>query len=166
MTGSVSSSDTSATTAGKAGSRGPAGRILPPGRIGLLIAGDTAVFLLFAGLGLRQHNQGTASGLAASAVLVTTTALPFAAGWFLVSPFLRAFSRSHTSGMLPMLRQTEIAWLCSWPVTLVLRWMFSTDHRVPLSFAAVILVANAVFLGVWRSIFALVAGRRSSIRSS
>jgi hypothetical protein len=68
--------------------------------------------------------------------------------------------------MVPMLRQTEIAWLCSWPVTLVLRWMFSTDHRVPLSFAAVILVANAVFLGVWRSIFALVAGRRSSIRSS
>jgi hypothetical protein len=68
--------------------------------------------------------------------------------------------------MLPMLRQTEIAWLCSWPVTLVLRWMFSTDHRVPLSFAAVILVANAVFLGVWRSIFAAFGGQAGSIRSS
>jgi len=143
-----------------------AGRIRSPGRVRLLIAGDTAVFLLFAALGLLQHNESTASGLAASALLVIATAFPFAAGWFLVSPFLHAFSRSHTLGVGPMLRQTEIAWLCSWPVTLVLRWIFSTDHRVPLSFAVVILVANAVFLGVWRAIFALVAGRRSSMRSS
>jgi hypothetical protein len=55
-----------------------------------------------------------------------------------------------------MLRQTETAWLCSWPVALVLRWIFSSDHQVPLAFALVTLFANAVFLGVWRAIFALV----------
>jgi hypothetical protein len=60
-----------------------------------------------------------------------------------------------------MLRRTEIAWLCSWPVTLVLRWVFSPDHQVPLAFALVILVANAIFLGVWRGVFALVEGLRS-----
>lgn len=161
MTGSVSSPDPVAKVAEKSGSRGPAGRILRPGRVGLLIAGDLLSFLLFTTLGLRQHNQGTASGIVASVGLVIAIAFPFAAGWFLVSPFLHAYQRSHTSGVGPMLRQTEIAWLCSWPVALVLRWIFSTDHQVPLAFALVILVANAVFLGVWRGIFALVEGLRS-----
>jgi hypothetical protein len=60
-----------------------------------------------------------------------------------------------------MLRKTEIAWLCSWPVALVLRWIFSVDHQVSIAFALVILFTNAVFLGVWRAIFALVEGMRS-----
>jgi hypothetical protein len=45
----------------------------------------------------------------------------------------------------------------------VLRWIFSTDHQVPLAFALVILVANAVFLGVWRGTLALVEGMRSRL---
>jgi hypothetical protein len=158
MTGSVSPPDTPAKVAGKSGHRGPAGWILQPGRVGLLIAGDALSFLLFAVLGILQHNQGTASGIVASVGLVIVVAFPFAAGWFLVSPFLHAYQRSHTSGAGPMLRQTEIAWLCSWPVALVLRWIFSTDHQVSLAFALVILLANAVILGMWRGIFALVEG--------
>jgi Protein of unknown function (DUF3054) len=161
MTGSVSSPDPPARVAERFGSRGPGGWILPPGRVALLIAGDVVSFLLFAILGLWQHNQGTASGIVASVRLVIAIAFPFAAGWFLVSPFLHAYKRSHTLGVGPMLRQTEIAWLCSWPVALVLRWIFSTDHQVPLAFALVILVANGVLLGVWRGIFALVEEMRS-----
>jgi hypothetical protein len=161
MTGSVSSPDPAANVADKSSSRWPAGRIPNPGRVGLLIAGDLLSFLLFAALGLWQHNQGIGGEIVASVGQVIATAFPFATGWFLVSPFLHAFSRSHTSGVGPMLRQTEIAWLCSWPVALVLRWIFSADHRVPLAFALVILVANAVFLGVWRLVFALVEGRRA-----
>jgi hypothetical protein len=161
MTGSVSSSDTPSKVAEKSSSRGPAGGMLRPGRVGLLIAGDALSFLLFATLGIQQHNQGTGSDPVATVGLVISVALPFAAGWFLVSPFLHAFSRSRTSGVGPMLRQTEVAWLCSWPVTLVLRWVFSPDHQVPLTFALVILVANAIFLGVWRGVFALVEGLRS-----
>jgi hypothetical protein len=57
-----------------------------------------------------------------------------------------------------MLRQTEIAWLAAWPLTLVLRWVLSADHQMYVSFAIVILLANAVFLGVWRGAFALVEG--------
>ena len=45
--------------------------------------------------------------------------------------------------------------MCAWPVTLLLRWIFTADHRVPVSFAVVILLANAVFLGLWRTLFAL-----------
>jgi len=161
MKGSVSSPDPPAASVAKeAGSTGPARRMLPSGRVGVLIAGDALSFLLFAALGLYQHDQGSASGILASVGLVISTAFPFAAGWFLVSPFLHAFQRSNTSGVGSMLRQTEVAWLCSWPVALVLRWFFSTDHRIPLAFALVILIANAIFLGVWRSIFALVESRR------
>jgi Protein of unknown function (DUF3054) len=160
MTGSVSSSDTPAKLAEESGTSGPAGWILRSRRVRLLIAGDTLSFLLFAILGIQQHNQRLGSGIVASVGLVISVAFPFAAGWFLVSPFLHAFKRSYTSGIGSMLRQTETAWLCSWPVALVLRWIFSADHQVPPSFALVILVTNAVFLGVWRTIFVLVEGAR------
>ena len=169
MTGSVSSPDPLARVAERPDSKGAddaAGRVLRGRRVGLLVAGDALSFLLFAALGLKQHNQGGAAGIIAAGGLVVTTALPFAAGWFLVSPFLHAFSRSYTRQVKTMVRQTEVAWLCSWPVALVLRWFFSVDHRVPLSFALVILVANAVFLGVWRAAFALVAGRFGSPTTS
>jgi len=56
-----------------------------------------------------------------------------------------------------MLRRTELAWLAAWPVALVLRLALSADHTVPISFALVILIANAIFLGLWRGAFAAVA---------
>ena len=83
MTGSVSSSDTPSKVAEKSGSRGPSGWILRSRRACLLIAGDALSFLLFAILGIQQHNQGTGSGILASVGLVISVAFPFAAGWFL-----------------------------------------------------------------------------------
>ncbi|MBF6590996.1 MAG: DUF3054 domain-containing protein, partial [Ktedonobacterales bacterium] len=81
-------------------------------------------------------------------------------GWFLVSPFVGAFQRHLTASATSMLRRTELAWLCAWPVTLILRWALPPRHTVPAaSFAIVILVSNAVFLGVWRSLFALATRR-------
>jgi Protein of unknown function (DUF3054) len=116
---------------------------------GLLIAGDAVSFLTFAAVGLQSHHD--------SANLFWT-ASPFAAGWFLVAPFLGAFTRPLTTGIGRMLRRTEISWLAAWPVTLVLRWALSADHNVPLSFALVILVANGLFLGIWRGLYATFAG--------
>jgi Protein of unknown function (DUF3054) len=115
----------------------------------LLAVGDAFSFITFAALGTHSHQQTDN---------IFWVAFPFAAGWFLVSPFLGAFRHRDTSGLGRMLRQSEIAWLAAWPVTLVLRWVFSSDHQVPVSFAIVILLANAVFLGVWRGAFALVEG--------
>jgi hypothetical protein len=125
-------------------------------RIGALVAGDALSFVVFATVGRHSHNE--ASGLAAIGVTLATAA-PFAAGWFAVSPFVGAFRRAKTASLKAMLTRTELAWLCAWPAAALLRWAFGPDHKLPLSFAIVILIANAVFLGVWRALFALVEGR-------
>jgi hypothetical protein len=122
----------------------------------LLVAGDIVSFLIFASVGRQSH--GEASGRAAIGQVIEV-AFPFALGWFLVAPFVGAFRRARTSSPRAMLARTELSWLCAWPVTLLLRWILSTDHRVPVSFAIVILIANAVFLGIWRAAFALVERR-------
>jgi len=134
----------------------PKGRI--PWRVVALVAGDTASFLLFAAVGRRTHDE--ASGITAL-LQIAETAVPFALGWFAIAPFAGAFRRSKTTGLWRMLARTEFAWLLAWPVTLLLRWAIAPDHYVPFSFALVILLANAVFLGLWRTAFALVERWRS-----
>ncbi len=124
-----------------------------PWRIVALAAGDAASFLLFAAVGRRTHDE--ASGLSAL-LQIAETALPFALGWFAISPFAGAFRRGKTTGPWRMLARTELAWLLAWPVALALRWAIAPDHTVPFSFALVILLANAVFLGLWRTAFALI----------
>jgi hypothetical protein len=125
-------------------------------RVAALVAGDAVSFLVFAGVGRQSHAE--ASGLGALGQ-IAATAFPFALGWFLVSPWLGAFRHGLTTGVVPMLKRTELAWLAAWPVALVLRWLLSTDHRIPVSFAVVILLSNAVFLGLWRSAFAWATRR-------
>lgn len=152
MAGLLSEPDTSDTAASSVDATSSAGRFIRPG---ILVEGDALSFVTFAAVGMRSH--GVASG--SNVVLeVLWTAVPFAAGWFLVSPWLGVFRHAQTTGMVRMLMRTELAWLCSWPLTLVLRWALSADHNIPLFFALVILIVNAVFLGVWRSVFALIAG--------
>ena len=124
-----------------------------PWRAAALVVGDIASFLVFAALGRRTHDE--ASGISALGQ-IAMTALPFALGWFAVSPFVGAFRRLATSGPRRMLARTELAWLAAWPVTLLLRWAVAPDHNVPISFAIVILLANALFLGVWRTAFVLL----------
>ena len=123
------------------------------GRIALLVIGDAISFLLFAGLGRNTH--GEASGLAALGQ-VALTALPFALAWFLVSPWLRVYRRTATDTIWKMFTRTEFAWLITYPAALLLRVLLAPDRQMPITFAIVILLANAVFLGVWRSAFALV----------
>lgn len=127
-------------------------------RVAALVAGDLVSFLVFATAGRRSHSE--AAGLDAASQ-IARTALPFALGWFLVSPFAGAFRRDKTSTPARMLARTELAWLTAWPVTLLLRWALADDHQVPISFAAVVLIANALFLGLWRTAFALLARRRT-----
>lgn len=125
-----------------------------PWRVATLVAGDAIAFLVFAGLGRNTH--GEATGLAALGQ-VATTALPFALGWFLVSPWLGAYRRATTDTVRRMLTRTELAWLATYPAALILRVALAPDHKMPITFAIVILLANAVILGVWRSAFALGA---------
>lgn len=124
-----------------------------PWRVASLVVGDAASFLIFAAVGRKTHDE--ASGIAALGQ-IAATALPFVLGWFAVSPFAGAFRRFKTNGPWRMVARTELAWLAAWPVTLLLRWAIAPDHNVPVSFAIVILLANAFFLGVWRTAFAFI----------
>jgi hypothetical protein len=127
------------------------------GRIAALVMGDLIAFAVFATLGRDTHHEATDFDAIGQTLW---TALPFALGWFLVAPWLGAFRRAGTERPLDMLRRTEIAWLASWPVALLLRWAFTPDHHIPpLAFAIVALLANAVFLGGWRTIFAALTNR-------
>lgn len=123
-------------------------------RLPLLIAGDALCFVLFAAMGLRSHQEGQGP----ADVLVT--AYPFALAWFLVAPFLGAYRR-RASGRGPAraLASAEMAWLGAYPAALLARWALGPDHKIPFSFAVVILLANAILLGAWRTLFAFIAGR-------
>jgi hypothetical protein len=89
---------------------------------------------------------------------------------FLVSPWVGAYRRAATTGLRRMLARTELAWLASYPVALILRFVFAPDPSLTptqiISFALVILFANALFLGVWRAAFALVEGLVAVRRAS
>ncbi len=117
-----------------------------------LVIGDLLCFLVFAALGNGTHGEVT--GLAAIPHIIVT-ALPFAAGWFLVSPFVGAFRRDIVAQPRTMAIRTAVAWLISWPVTMLLRGIF-VDHGIPpLTFAIVVLLFNLLILEVWRWSFAL-----------
>jgi FlaA1/EpsC-like NDP-sugar epimerase len=120
-----------------------------------LIVGDACMFLLFSAVGRASHHE--AAGLDAF-LLVVQTAAPFAIGWFVVAPFFGVYRASVTASARSMLGRTALAWVCAWPVGLLLRWLF-TQQAPPVSFALVVLVANLLFLSIWRGVFALVVNR-------
>jgi hypothetical protein len=130
----------------------PAGRERRKGlsdgvRIPLLVIGDALIFVIFAAIGRRSHNE--AVGIS-SLLQVVVTALPFAAGWFIVSPFIGAFRRGLEVKPRAMAGRTSLAWLASWPVAMALRGIF-VDHTVPpLSFAIITLISNTILLLIWR----------------
>ncbi len=100
----------------------------------VLIIGDVICFLIFAAVGRNTH--GEASGFAAIPQIIIT-ALPFAIGWFLVSPFVGVFRRE-----------------------IVAQRIF-VDHRTPpISFAIVVLLFNMALLLLWRWLFALTNSMR------
>jgi hypothetical protein len=118
----------------------------------ILVIGDLLCFLIFAALGRDTH--GETSGFAAIPQIIKT-ALPFAAGWFLVSPFVGAFRHKILAQPRAMVMRTVLVWLLSWPVAMILRGIF-VDHGIPpFSFAFVVLLFNSVLLLVWRWPFAL-----------
>lgn len=137
----------------------------PAWRVPLLIVGDALCFLLFAGLGRDTHGEATGLGALGQIAL---TALPFALAWFIVSPWLSAYRRAATDTIRRMLTRTWLAWVCAYPVALVLRVLLAPDHRMPITFAIVILLANAVILGLWRLAVALgerLLARRAATRA-
>ena len=123
-------------------------------RIITLAIGDAIAFLIFASFGLKSHNEGL------SIPQIIITALPFAAGWFLVSPFVGAFRSDIVANPRAMTNRTALAWLLSWPVAMALRWLLvertqNTSPNAFITFAIVVFVFNLAILLLWRWPFAL-----------
>jgi hypothetical protein len=128
-------------------------------RIISLVIGDAIVFLVFAAVGRRSHGEAVGLGALLQVVL---TAAPFAAGWFLVSPFTGAFRRGLEKQPGKMLQRTLLSWVPGWAVGFTLRGIF-VDHAIPpLTFAIVSLLSNTVFLLIWRLLFAWIGRTRLS----
>ncbi|QBD81228.1 DUF3054 domain-containing protein [Ktedonosporobacter rubrisoli] len=127
------------------------------GRLINLVIGDALVFLIFAALGRRSH--GEAAGLDAL-LQIALTALPFALAWFVVAPFLKVYRRDVDTDPLRMVKRTLLAWVCAWPVALILRSVFVDHAIVPLTFALISLLANALLLLIWRWPFSLMQRMR------
>jgi hypothetical protein len=125
----------------------PAGR-----RIALLVSGDALAFLIFAAIGRSSH--GEAHGLAALPQ-IALTALPFAAAWFLIAPFVGAYRREISADPRKMAKRTALAWMLSWPLALALRGIFVFHAIPPLTFAIITLFFNMGILLLWRWPFAL-----------
>ena len=134
--------DAAADTPARTTSRGAEAR-----PIAILAIGDLIVFLVFAAIGRRSH--GEAAGLD-SLLQIALTAAPFAAGWFIVSPFVGAFREELANQPRKMAWRTLLSWVASWPLAMILRGAF-VDHGVPpATFATITLVTNTILLLVWR----------------
>jgi hypothetical protein len=122
-------------------------------RIISLAVGDTLVFLIFAIIGIRSHDE------ALNVPKVLITAAPFVLAWFLVSPFIGAFRRGLELQPGKMVQRTLLAWLASWPIALLFRGLI--EWKVPpLSFALVTLITNTLFFLIWRWPFAFINSKR------
>jgi hypothetical protein len=117
-----------------------------------LVIGDILVFIIFAIIGDTSHGKMT--GLA-SVLHSIVVALPFIAGWFIVSPFMGLFRRELLTQPRQMAIRTLYAWIPAWVIAMVLRGIFF-DHGIPApAFMGISLLFNAALLEVWRWPFAL-----------
>ncbi len=123
-------------------------------RSAILVFGDIIVFLVFAAIGRRSHSEvGGVLGIA-------VTALPFAAAWFLVAPFVGAFKRGLERNTGKFSLRTFLAWLVAWPVAMLLRGVFVDKGVPPLNFALITLISNTILLQIWRVPFSLFFKKR------
>lgn len=134
----------------------------PRTRLITLVLGDILCFFIFASLGSTQHGTGT------NLLYFAWVAVPFLAGWFLVSPWLGAFKIDLTVQPKKMLKCTMLSWLAAWPVAMLLRWLLvNLLSKNPISFSSflsfsiVVFIFNMALLVVWRWPFAQTNELRS-----
>ena len=113
--------------------------------------GDLAVFGVFVFAGRAEH------GIIQEAAF-WRTALPFAAVWFLLSPWLGAFRASTLTSVRASAWRVPLIWLVCGVIAVVLRaWL--TDRTFQLVFAIVAIGVQAVMLFGWRVVLSLVSRR-------
>lgn len=121
-------------------------------RLANLVIGDILVFLVFSVIGRISHGEPV--GLTALPQVVGTAA-PFAAGWFIVAPFVGAYRRDITTRPRQMAKRTAFAWVLACPVGLTLRGIFVDHGAPPFSFAIITLLFVLIVMLLWRWPYAL-----------
>ena len=113
--------------------------------------GDLAVFAIFVVAGRTEH------GIVQDAAF-WRTALPFAAVWFLLSPWLGTFRVTTLMSVKASVWRIPLIWLLCGVIAVVLRvWL--TDRTFQLTFALVAIGVQAVLLLGWRVVLSLVSRR-------
>src|SRR5581483_9020855 len=124
-------------------------------RTGALVAGDLVAFHIVTAIGLLSH--GELNRLAALGEVVQI-ATPFAAGWFLIAPWLGAYRPEVLAQPRRALGRVALAWLIALPIGLLL-WSLVRQKSVQPAFAVVTFITNLVVLLGWRAAFALLTAR-------
>ena len=113
--------------------------------------GDLAVFAFFVIAGRAEH------GIIQEAAF-WRTALPFAAVWFALSPWIGAFRSSTLTSARASAWRIPLIWLLCGVIAVVLRvWL--TDRAFQLTFALVAIGVQAIMLLGWRVALSLVSRR-------
>ena len=109
----------------------------------LLVIGDCAVFLAFALLGLRNHEEGiTLNGIVRNAV-------PFGAAWLLFAALNGLYRPAALRISDAAWQKVAAAWLPAWLLGLALRSIYVWRWPVP-AFASVVLITAGIMIVLWR----------------
>jgi hypothetical protein len=123
-------------------------------RIVVLAIGDLLAFVLFGGIGLASHEDAVTAKTIARAILV------FPVAWFVIAPWLGAFSERAMGGREPLVRIAAI-WLVAGVAALCARALIF-DRSLFNAFFVIALVGNGLLLIGWRAAYgAWLAGRAS-----
>ena len=105
----------------------------------VLASGDALAFVLFAVIGLINHDEGiTVGGLARNA-------LPILAVWFVVAPFVGTYARP---GFATMVATWAIAVPCGVAIRAV--WLHRSASSKQVAFGIVALLSTLALLSGWR----------------
>jgi hypothetical protein len=125
-------------------------------RTGALVTGDLVAFHIVTAIGLLSHGELTGLGALGEVVQIAT---PFAAGWFVVAPFVGTYKAEIAAAPRRALPRVALAWLIALPIGLLL-WSIVRQKSVQPAFAVVTFVTNLIVLLGWRGAFALAARGR------
>jgi hypothetical protein len=114
-------------------------------RVLILAAGDLGAFIIFGAIGLTSHEDAVTLKTVARAIL------PFPVAWFLIAPWLGAFSERAVAGRESLLRLAAI-WLVAGVIALCVRALIF-DRRLFNAFFVIALVGDGVMLLGWRALY-------------
>jgi len=111
----------------------------------ILLAGDLAIFSIFALVGRETHAGGDPN-LIANAL---PTLVPFVLMWLIAAPPLGVFRPGVYRAIPLAIIRTLAAWIVSGPVAILIRAQLLQRTAIPLPFVAVTMGLNGVLLIGW-----------------